>query len=431
MGIFQFFKKEKQTTLVPEQKQDQEQEQVMTYIYHEDQLPKQVKKNWKDGLPTEYSIRKVLLTGWNKFDGDVVKKGETLFNIQIQEKFESPIYVSVNAEVDGLLEILKTTSNDLIVRTDYNNYLIEGEKVFRIYKEPFEQKLLELKIRRFKNIPLIKTDKFSGLKEIKWERVAGQKNYGYTSSGFCDNFKFFSDDNNKDKLIFTFNNIENKDFIVFKYPTKDYKLNVGSKISFYFSNSDVHQFEITNKPYKHSVDSNWGQVFETRVQLTIEELESLKTKELSGWKIEFPQTDKKITGIIDSSDIQFSINKLAKEYCELVQDELTNYQPLQNRLIENTIETTSIIEYSYVYLMVDLTNNYHKIGISNRPMIREKTLQSEKPTIEMLCSKRFPNRRIANSFELALHQAYKDKRVRGEWFDLSDKDIQDLKESFE
>jgi hypothetical protein len=49
----------------------------------------------------------------------------------------------------------------------------------------------------------------------------------------------------------------------------------------------------------------------------------------------------------------------------------------------------------------------------------------------MLCSKRFPNRRIANSFEQALHQAYKGKRVRGEWFNLSDKDILDLKESFE
>lgn len=79
--------------------------------------------------------------------------------------------------------------------------------------------------------------------------------------------------------------------------------------------------------------------------------------------------------------------------------------------------------------MVDLTNHYHKIGISNKFVIREKTLQSEKPTIEMLCNKRFPNRKIANSFEQALHQTYKDKRVRGEWFDLSDKDIQELMET--
>ena len=76
--------------------------------------------------------------------------------------------------------------------------------------------------------------------------------------------------------------------------------------------------------------------------------------------------------------------------------------------------------------MIDIINNYHKIGISNKPDYREKTLQSEKPTIEMLCSKRFPNRKIASSFEQALHQTYTANRIRGEWFNLSKKDVEDL-----
>lgn len=46
----------------------------------------------------------------------------------------------------------------------------------------------------------------------------------------------------------------------------------------------------------------------------------------------------------------------------------------------------------------------------------------------MLCYKRFPNRKIATSFELALHQSYADKRVRGEWFDLTEKEVQELNE---
>lgn len=83
----------------------------------------------------------------------------------------------------------------------------------------------------------------------------------------------------------------------------------------------------------------------------------------------------------------------------------------------------------YVYLMKDTTNNYHKIGISNKPRYRERTLQSEKPTIELICCKQFPSRKIAESFEKALHNTYSEKRIRGEWFNLNDKDIKDLKEA--
>jgi hypothetical protein len=38
----------------------------------------------------------------------------------------------------------------------------------------------------------------------------------------------------------------------------------------------------------------------------------------------------------------------------------------------------------YVYLMIDKNTGYHKIGFSKNPKHREKTLQSEKPTIELL-----------------------------------------------
>ena len=76
--------------------------------------------------------------------------------------------------------------------------------------------------------------------------------------------------------------------------------------------------------------------------------------------------------------------------------------------------------------MIDTTNNYHKIGISNQPIYREKTLQSEKPTIEMVANKEFPNRKIAHSFEQALHSTYDEKRVRGEWFDLSQEEVDDI-----
>ena len=78
----------------------------------------------------------------------------------------------------------------------------------------------------------------------------------------------------------------------------------------------------------------------------------------------------------------------------------------------------------FVYLMYDSSNGYYKIGISNQPEYREKTLQSEKPTIEKICAKAFPNRAIARAIESALHKTYESKRIRGEWFSL---DIDDIK----
>ncbi len=83
----------------------------------------------------------------------------------------------------------------------------------------------------------------------------------------------------------------------------------------------------------------------------------------------------------------------------------------------------------YVYLMVDTSNGYHKIGISNHPDYREKTLQSEKPTIEKICAKRFPSRIIAQSIESALHTAFASKRIRGEWFNLSEQDVKQIIET--
>lgn len=83
----------------------------------------------------------------------------------------------------------------------------------------------------------------------------------------------------------------------------------------------------------------------------------------------------------------------------------------------------------YVYLMKDLKNGYYKIGISKKPEYRERTLQSEKPFIEMLCAKKYPLRKIAKAIESALHFAFDNQRIRGEWFNLSEKDVSALIET--
>jgi len=81
----------------------------------------------------------------------------------------------------------------------------------------------------------------------------------------------------------------------------------------------------------------------------------------------------------------------------------------------------------FVYLMLDKRTMLHKIGISNSAGYREKTLQSEKPSIKMVSKKEYPNRRIAANIEKALHTSYEHKRKRGEWFLLDDGDVEELK----
>jgi hypothetical protein len=75
--------------------------------------------------------------------------------------------------------------------------------------------------------------------------------------------------------------------------------------------------------------------------------------------------------------------------------------------------------------MIDKNTGYYKIGRSKNPKIRETTLQSEKPTIEMIFSVE-----SKMSDEKVLHDLFKNKRIRGEWFDLSGSDINTIREYF-
>jgi len=84
-------------------------------------------------------------------------------------------------------------------------------------------------------------------------------------------------------------------------------------------------------------------------------------------------------------------------------------------------------EECYVYLMLDRKNGYYKIGISNEPEWREKTLQSEKPSIKLIAAKKFVNRRMTANIEKALHDSYSHRRKRGEWFQLDQEDIDEIK----
>lgn len=75
--------------------------------------------------------------------------------------------------------------------------------------------------------------------------------------------------------------------------------------------------------------------------------------------------------------------------------------------------------------MKNMANGYYKIGSSNRPTVRERTLCSQEPDIRLLAAVE------ANpSLEHELHRRYAERRIRGEWFNLDYGDLCGLKDDF-
>jgi hypothetical protein len=108
------------------------------------------------------------------------------------------------------------------------------------------------------------------------------------------------------------------------------------------------------------------------------------------------------------------------------------YHILDEILISHLIEIEKKSEpkviantFTQVYVMIDKNTGYYKIGRSLNPIKREKTLQSEKPTIELLQTY---NAKIID--ERNLHTMFHNKRIRGEWFDLSGSDMQSINAYF-
>jgi hypothetical protein len=127
----------------------------------------------------------------------------------------------------------------------------------------------------------------------------------------------------------------------------------------------------------------------------------------------------------------FGICSIFKTHYELFGNRLNTNKNIEfiNSLLKKEIIIEKIIEkpvYSYnnrqvlnqkCYLMVDSNTGLTKIGKSANPIKRERTLQSEKPTIKLI--------HVFNEdHENELHNKFNNYRIRGEWFKLSEKQIQ-------
>ncbi len=345
---------------------------------------------------------------WLVSDGEYVKISTPIFEYN-DHKFQKHINYSKKAGFIHQIEPQKVYN----LKVNELMYIVRDTDLNRTNK-------------RFINEPNIISDEFTNSTIIKWNKVSSR----FSKS---EGIKTKSDDFITD-FVFSFNFIDNNDFIVFHFDPKQIKPKQFDKILYLFENGEQIQYELIENPIS-SMNSQNEKVLEYKGLITENELELFANYNLKKWKISLVSDKREILGgeiggddyYTSKNNLQIVIKKFATEYISLVKKTITNYQPTVLKQTKPINEATT--DFCFVYLMHDLSNGYYKIGISNNPEYRERTLQSEKPTIEMIKSKRFPTRGIAESIEKALHVNYSEKRLRGEWFELDIIDVENIKET--
>lgn len=395
-------------------------------------------KNYIDKYKYKFDIRVQSMYGYNDYNSFVsnnsyVKKGDLIFEINCNIHFKNnntgkrdllEDSIKFYAPKDGYIQLYKKNVNILTFTNEKENIL------FSIWEDKY--KLIDGLC--YNDID-IKTDDFNKEKHLFVRLIGNQRidlkeefskfEYNHYTDYYFDflSERLFSNLiclSNHD-LGFTLENISGKDYIKFIYNNNEYRLNENDKFLFLLANKEIVEIVLKGKPEK--IDRQKRTYL---VPLTIEHIEMFKISEIEQVRIELLHENFKKDFSFDTY-LGYITQKLFVDYHNAVISEFEDYKPLsKDDIIDVEENNQPNNEKCYVYLMVDTVNNYHKIGISNKPEYRENTLQSEKPSIELICFKKYPSRLIAKSIEKSLHTAFQDKRVRGEWFNLNEKDIDDI-----
>ena len=358
----------------------------LKYSYVQELIPRDVKEYYQTGRSLYEAIVGVYVSHPN--EKAYVKKGDLLFTMRLNVTPTQYRRLFVPSPYEGYIEYRHDVSLSDFMNSTFACF----------YKNEYE---IDIKYQD------IIIDKIANTKRIIWKS-------GSSITMNQDRFK----------CNIEFNIKSNSPCLHFRY--QGFNLGVNDKVFFIDADDNpITDFVVVKREHKYSRNEK-----EVDFIMLDSDIEILKQSKLAGIVVTFANEDApiKIKPKFDKKEkedqfygaFQFYLTT----YCEILKQANISYK-------KKTVQEPFLIDYDYcyVYLMHDKRNGYHKIGISKEPNYRERTLQSEQPNIEMVCSKRFPTRKIAEAFEFALHKAYADKRLRGEWFDLSYIDVIMLKES--
>ena len=315
----------------------------------------------------------------------------------------------------------KIIDDDIVFCKSYNDFLEEAEDLIKNYCNY-----------------VISDDLFNNGKVIIWNHYIPNLIGGFVKRDAFQ-LRFFPVDKMPDlNGVFPHIELNNAPFVrldnakeqfVFQYHKKNFSMHKfvkGDSFHFVFENNRHLEYKI-KKAAAIAEDADFRQV---TFAMLPQDIQLFASENLIGIRCEFLNGDAplELKKMNDLASLTFKL--YFQEYIKAlgecgVQIDSDVYDDENQR--DNQKDTASLKDsLCFVYLMKDETNGYHKIGISNKPEYRERTLQSEKPTIVLLCAKEFPTRIIAEAIESALHKAFEGKRLRGEWFALDEKDVLDI-----
>lgn len=363
-----------------------------------------VKSNDKEDY-TEYFFEKNINGNFddiivNQFD--YVKEGEKILSM----------HLSIHNLIDSKYTIINVYARqsgwvfykDKIEYGDYFSY-IKNECFLKVYKT--EESLINAQLN---NSVLLKNDLFT-----KRPIIIGEK-YGGSKDGFIFGpFLVYPEYNNGEhrfNILFG-----GRRFYLYRYYTIILLMESGKLINL-------------DKLVKSTKSNNNIYTEKTYSVITFEDIKLLGTEDIK--KIRILNNEGNVELECEPFEKHLNSRMIQKVFRDYINKYISIFLTIDPTDYENQGKDEHRKDKKcYVYLMRDETNLYYKIGISNKPKYRERTLQSEKPTIILICSKEFPTRKIAESFEKALHNAYSKKRIRGEWFKLDENDIKELKETLD
>lgn len=347
----------------------------------------------------------------------------------------------INSDFEGICRILNPDTTIIRFPEDELAFIVDNEMDY-IYPYKLDKH----------------ADSFTNETIINWKQISGLE----TTVGVPMAVK------NTDALYISNCFKNSKMFLVFNFYTKYVKLKKGDTISLKFSNGDILDFTLESKPAKNAngvilpednenyctylkdedylggflsctpriIGKKKASIRKNEFALSHKDLSLFLSETLSMVRISFNSEggtfididiqscimDKKVCPMIIKSLFIILAEEISKFDSSYSSEKLKTIEDIKDTAVSNTVEK----DPCFVYLMHDEANGFYKIGMSNNPVYREGTLQSEKPTIKLIASHRYPTRKFASALETALHNLYSNLHIRGEWYRLSEDDVSDI-----